>query len=159
MLPAVLFATAGLESVQAARVLMRRLVIEEVKSHKAFFAYENTSRLQNCMFTRRVKSKFPSSLVFASDREEISSIHGLVAPSPSDRESSADCIVCLKIGGWRETGVLSAVPALGPSGQCCVVAVKTGIRCREESVASREKYYRWWDVAGTQTLETFNYTL
>lgn len=36
MLP-VLFATVGLGSVRAARVLIRRLVTEEVKSHEAFF--------------------------------------------------------------------------------------------------------------------------
>lgn len=69
MLP-VLLTTAGLESVQAARVLMRRLVIEEVKSHQAFFFFcirKHISAADFPVYPARKKASramFPSSLVF-----------------------------------------------------------------------------------------------
>lgn len=112
---------------------------------------------------------FPSALLFTSDRkEDISfylSIYVPVVPSPSYGESSAHSIVCLEIGGWRETGVPSAVSALGPSGQCFAAALRTGIRCsvswvhvEEVSVAGGEKYFMWRDVSSMQTLENCYFT-
>lgn len=91
---------------------------------------------------------FPFTLLFTSDRkEQISSFYRLAALSPSDRDSSVDCIVCLKIGGYRETGVPSAVEMPGLSVNVDAAAVKIGIRGGEKLVASCEKYNLWWDVA------------
>lgn len=80
---------------------------------------------------KQVKYCFPPRccLLQREKKTFLPSVYVPVAPSPSDGESSADSIVCSEIGGWRETGVPSAVPALGPSGQCCAAALKTGTMC------------------------------
>lgn len=116
---------------------------------------------------KQVKYCFPPRccLLQREKKTFLPSVYVPVAPSPSDGESSADSIVCLEIVGWRETGVPSAEPALGPSGQFCAAALKTGILCsvarehvEDVSVAGVEKYYMWWDVASTQTLGNCYYT-
>lgn len=118
------------------------------------------------MFTRRVKKQvkccFPPRccLLQREKKTFLPSVYVPVAPSPSDGESSAASIVCLEIGGWRETGVPSAVPAPGPSGRCCAAALKTGVLCpsvarehvEDVSVAGVEKYYMWWEHTDTGKL-------